>query len=137
MKILFVCKKNIFRSKIAEAYFNKINKNKSIRAISAGVNSKGTPLYKNEKEILRTFGIKFNTKFNKVTPSLLDKQDKIIVVANDVPLRYFEGDNREIEVWRISDAKANTPKTNIKRIVSAIIKKVDKLNRSLINEVEK
>jgi len=37
MKILFVCKHNRFRSKVAEAFFNKLKKNKKIKAESAGL----------------------------------------------------------------------------------------------------
>ena len=37
MKILFICRHNRFRSKIAEAYFNKINKNKNLIAKGAGI----------------------------------------------------------------------------------------------------
>ena len=35
--ILFVCKHNVFRSKIAEAYFKKVNQNREINAKSAGI----------------------------------------------------------------------------------------------------
>ena len=37
MKILFVCRHNRFRSKVAEAIFNKLNKNKEIQIESAGL----------------------------------------------------------------------------------------------------
>lgn len=36
MKILFICKYNAFRSRIAEEYFKKINKNSKIQVISRG-----------------------------------------------------------------------------------------------------
>ena len=36
MKILFICKYNRFRSRVAAAYFKKINKNSKIKVESAG-----------------------------------------------------------------------------------------------------
>ena len=36
MRILFVCKHNKFRSKVAETIFNKLNKNQGTEAESAG-----------------------------------------------------------------------------------------------------
>jgi len=55
MKIAFVCKYNRFRSQIAEAYFNKLNKNKSIKVYSAGV-IKGWPIAKTTKRLLKNWG---------------------------------------------------------------------------------
>ena len=43
MKILFICKYNAFRSKVAESYFNKMNKNKKIKAFSRGFIMGGAP----------------------------------------------------------------------------------------------
>lgn len=37
MKILFICKYNAFRSRVAEEYFNKINRNKKITTLSRGI----------------------------------------------------------------------------------------------------
>ena len=44
--ILFVCKYNRFRSRVAEAYFKKINKNKNISVKSAGIIKGNLPLDK-------------------------------------------------------------------------------------------
>ena len=46
MNIIFVCKYNRFRSRVAEAYFNKINRNKNIHAYSRGVIRGDYPLDK-------------------------------------------------------------------------------------------
>ena len=44
MNILFVCRYNRFRSRTAEAYFKKINKNKKIKVKSAGIFKGNYPL---------------------------------------------------------------------------------------------
>ena len=54
--ILFVCKYNRFRSKIAEAYFNKINKNKLVSVKSAGI-IRGNPV---SKDIIAVKGIGYS-----------------------------------------------------------------------------
>jgi len=65
MNILFVCKWNRFRSKLAEAYFKKVNKNKKIKVKSAGL-IKGWPLSKNQIRLAEKFDIKIGEE-NKMT----------------------------------------------------------------------
>ena len=57
IKILFVCKHNMFRSKIAEACFNKLNKNKGFVASSAGLIQGYLPLDKTEVRVAKKLGI--------------------------------------------------------------------------------
>jgi len=37
INILFICKHNLFRSQVAENFFNKLNKNKKYKSDSAGI----------------------------------------------------------------------------------------------------
>lgn len=133
MRILFVCKYNRFRSKVAEAYFNKINRNKKIKAESAGIIEVNKPLSKSEFErnsyIKEKFGLVFNTKSRGINVKLLEKSDKLIVVANDIPKLVFNNpnDRRKLEQWNIKDEPAAN-KANINKIVKAILRKVDELN---------
>ena len=59
MKILFVCKYNIFRSQAAEAYFNQIAKEKGLKhkAYSAGVFANST-FHKEVKDAIVKSGLK-------------------------------------------------------------------------------
>lgn len=135
VKILFVCKYNAFRSRIAEQYFNKINKNNSIKVISRGVIMGGKPdpeQVEIPKEIL---GIAINKrKPIPVTKKELKEADLIIIIADDVPKELFNYHSgslyNKIRMWKIKDETQRNQR-NIKRITLQIKKKVDKLNKKL------
>lgn len=131
MKILFICKHNRFRSKIAEAYFNKINKNKKIKAISAGL-IKGKPTPLNTVKTARRLGINISRKTKPIEESLLESDNLkyIIITADDVPEQIFNRFNKKLIVWRIKDASALNLQDVEKRI-KEIMKKVSQLNKKL------
>ncbi len=120
MKILFICKYNRFRSKFAEAYFKKINKNKNIKASSAGIIKMDLPLVSTEKQrnsyLNKKYNVSFNTSSRGISSKLLREQDKIIIVANDIPKIIFNGRawKDKVEIWKIPDEKKQTKETLIK-----------------------
>jgi protein-tyrosine-phosphatase len=134
MNILFLCKHNRFRSKIAEAYFNKINKNKKIKAKSRGL-IRGIPVDKNVVRIGKEFGMKINRTPKGISEEDLKWQDVIIIVANNVPKSIF-ATKREVKkliIWNIRDTSQDNKK-EIRRIVIGIMKKVNNLNKQLENK---
>jgi len=140
--ILFICKHNLFRSKVAETYFNEINKDKTIKAKSAGI-IKGNLLNKDhknafnlEKAIAKRFKINIKNKITGSSISLLKKQDLIILVADDVPKILFNNREyiRKVISWRIKDYDFSGEE-NISQVIMQIMKKVNKLNKQL--EMEK
>ena len=70
--ILFVCKYNRFRSRVAEAYFKKINK-KNISAFSAGVFRGDYPLDKQELEVCKKLGINIEGKPKNIELSVFQE----------------------------------------------------------------
>ncbi len=140
MNILFVCKHNVFRSKVAEAYFNKINKNANIKVKSAGIilgigiNKKQKQGVKAQREVANEFGIKVKGKPKPLTVELLRKQDLIIITADNIPSSIFNNAEyiKKLVVWKIPDEQfAN--KENIKRAIKLIIIKANKLIKQLEN----
>ena len=137
MKILFVCKANMFRSRVAEAYFNKINKNKKIIATSAGIFKGDTP-EKSSVNAAKKLGIEINGKPKPISLDLLRKTDLIIIVADNVSSSEFKFQTKEITKkfvkkiirWEITDEKTNKEK-EITGIIKKIMKKVDKLVKGL------
>ena len=133
MKILFICKYNVFRSKAAEAYFNKINKNKNITSISRGFIMGGV-LDKTQKRIAKKFGLEIKQKQNPVNLKELIKTDKIIVVGEDIPRIMFDYQlvplKNKVEIWEIKDEQKQNPK-KVEMIIKKIIKKIDELNKQL------
>ncbi|MDO8659546.1 MAG: low molecular weight phosphatase family protein [Candidatus Parcubacteria bacterium] len=94
MKVIFICRRNRFRSQIAEGIFNHLIKDDS-SAISAGVDTlpeeHGVLFgeYKNEKvkntiEAMKNHGIDISKKYAKrITPEMLENVDKIILLTDN------------------------------------------------------
>jgi protein-tyrosine-phosphatase len=128
--ILFVCKYNRFRSKIAEFYLNKARNN--LKAKSAGIIRVNRGLsFKEEKRnkyLKKEFGIIINSKSRGINYKLLKKSDLIIIVADDVPKIIFNNKNwkDKILIWKIPDEEGAN-KRNIKKIVFNIKKNINKL----------
>ena len=128
-KILFICKHNRFRSKIAEAYFNKINKNKKIKAISGGI-IKGIPIAKNVIDFGKKNGLRINKQTRGLDEAELEKIDKIIIVADNIPPSLFKRWKKKLIVLKIPDCSQNDKK-RIEKISKLIMKKVDKFAEEL------
>ncbi len=128
-RILFVCKFNRFRSRVAEAYFNKINRNKLFFAEGAGLFEGYLPLTKVQVEVAKNLGIDINGKPRAVDRGLLKQTNILIIVADDVPKSIYEDDRiykNKIEVWKIPDQISNKEE-DTKRIIKAIMLKVEDL----------
>jgi len=135
MKILFICKYNAFRSRIAEEYFNQINKNQKIKSISRGLITGGDS-DKEQKELAKKI-LGINIGKRKPLPLRIQdllESDLIVVVANDIPKIIFNYKfgilSKKVLIWRIRDEQMKN-KDNIKKIIFLIKKRVDKLNERL------
>ena len=132
-KILFVCKYNAFRSRVAEEYFNKTSsENKSIsRGIIMGENSDW--VQRNIAKSLLGINIAKRKPLPLTFQSMRDA-DLIVVAANDIPKIIFNyplpSIQKKLIIWKIKDEQARNKK-NITRIVLKIKKKVDELNKKL------
>lgn len=132
MNILFVCKYNVFRSRVAEVLFRKLNKNKSIYAKSAGIftgQSRDSSLYL----ALRKKKLDLYGGPKSITVPLLKWQDMIVIVADDVPKEIFTKNNKyakKVIVWKILDVKSNKVEERVE-IINKIENKVRKLTREL------
>lgn len=134
-KIIFICKHNVFRSRIAEEYFKKTNKNKNVRVISRGIimgghsdeDQRGIP-----KAILGVDIAKRSPR--PLTIPELREASMIFVVADDIPKVIFEYQRNPIKakvvVWEVPDEQRKD-RAKIKKITLKIKKKVDELNKQL------
>jgi protein-tyrosine-phosphatase len=138
MNILFVCRYNRFRSRVAEAYFNQINKNRNIHAASAGLIRGHYPLDKNEVDAARIKGIDISGKPKGLSTDLLKKTDLIVIVADNVPAKIFcyedyKDYKGKLLVWRIKDIYDGESKVLIEKRIDEIKRKVEKLVKKLEN----
>ncbi|MBI2631690.1 hypothetical protein HYW75_01680 [Candidatus Pacearchaeota archaeon] len=124
MNILFVCKANRFRSRVAEAIFNHYNKDEKIVVKSAGVRLDPLRDYVASVVIntLKEKGIKMNDDKSKpFNENIIKWADKIIIVADNVSPSLFPAE--KTEVWLIPDAdesEINKVKTIIDKIEDKI-----------------
>ena len=127
MNILFICKYNKFRSRIAEAYFKKINKNKNFKVKSAGL-IQDRPISKFQQKVAKELGINISGKPKGLSTKLLMWQNMIIIVADDVPKTIFNNEayRKKTIVWKLPDVLKDNKKQTIK-LIKLIMKKVDKL----------
>jgi protein-tyrosine-phosphatase len=132
VNILFICRYNRFRSRVAEVYFKKINKNKNIKVKSAGL-IKGEPLNPKTVAIAKKFGFDISGKPQGLTSKLMVWQDLTVIVADDVPEQVFDRNKiygKKVINWNIKDSREYDFK-EIKNLIEEIVKKVDKLNKEL------
>lgn len=124
--ILFICRFNRTRSRIATAYFNKINKNKNFQAKGAGL-FKGSPVGKGDINLAKKFDIDIKGQVQSISSKLLAWQTKTIIVADDVPPVIFNRNKKygmKLLIWKIKDTQYQK---NPEKLVTDIIKKVDDL----------
>lgn len=130
--IIFICKWNRFRSKVAEDYFNKINKNKSIKAESAGIFAGFLPLDKYQVDIAKEFGIKLAGKTRGLDQTKFDNAYKLILVTDEIPEEIFiPRYSDKLIVWKTPDVKFVGDKEGAREIIKEIVKKVEELNKNL------
>jgi protein-tyrosine-phosphatase len=132
MRILFICKYNAFRSKVAESYFRKLNK--KVKVSSAGfIKSDGAD--KTQKAVAKKLlGVEITNSMKQVSLELLKEQDLVVVVAKDVPKIMFDHSHgygkTKFVYWGIKDEQLENRKA-VEKIVKKIKKRVEKLVEEL------
>jgi len=126
MNILFICKYNRFRSRIAEAYFNKIG-NSDGKARSAGI-VPGIPITEDILKISRKYGLDIKGIPIGLTHQLLQWSDVIIIISDNISKDLFSeeiiNDRKKIIKWDLKDAKTPADRPGL---IEAIKRKVDDL----------
>ncbi len=129
MNILFVCKHNRFRSKVAEAFFRHYCKKEDVYVKSAGtVLSMSNPfISRNTLRILRDKGVSIRDDgAKKVDSFVVNWADKIILVGDNVVSELFKG--RNIVAWPIGDVSENDPE--------AMSRKIDEIEKRVVELVK-
>ncbi|MEN7982382.1 MAG: hypothetical protein ABFQ65_02960 [Nanoarchaeota archaeon] len=134
VKILFICKYNAFRSKVAESYFRKLNKNKKIKVSSAGFIDGGGADKTQKAVAKKLLGVEIKGKIKHLSLKLIREQDLVVVVAKDVPKIMFNHSGgygkTKFVYWGIKDEQLKNRK-NVEIIVRKIMKGVERLIRKL------
>jgi protein-tyrosine-phosphatase len=133
MNILFLCKWNRFRSKIAEAYFNKISKKS--KAKSAGIIKGQLPLDKYQVEEAKKLRVALKGETQGMDTKLLKWGDLMIIIDKSIPKTLFEskvpitalkGKKIKVVKWNVPDVKFGDRKA-CKKAIKTIMRKVEEL----------
>jgi protein-tyrosine-phosphatase len=131
MKILFVCKYNRFRSKIAEALLRLYCKDRNLKIESAGIERDfmHPNVPESVNQVVAEMGAKVVSQDSQqVEPTLTDWADKIVIVADDVSNDDFP--EEKVERWEVKDGNEYDIES-IRRGARKIDKKVKDLVKRL------
>jgi len=141
MKVLFVCKANVGRSQMAEAYHNHLAK---LRKLENKADSAGTRVFERaglslDKLINKVNGIEnvilamsdlgidvSKNKLKQLSEDLLNNYDKIIVMAEPETWPEYLKNNRKVEYWQIENPKDTSLETH-KKVRDKIINKINEM----------
>lgn len=131
MKILFICRHNVFRSRVAEEYMKKISKHE---ISSGGLIAYNGNLHPIQEEVCKEFELILPNQSKALSVEKLKDQDLVIIVADDVPKGIVDWyvPKDKLRRWEISDIHSHSMnKEGAKKIVEEIIRKVGELNEEL------
>lgn len=127
MNILFVCKHNRFRSKVAEAIFNSLVNGKA-RAESRGLFLDEIRPYVEESviNVMKDKGYEISGKPKQLGFQEMKNFDVLAVISNGIEKEFFDNFKKKILIWNISDTDAKDI-VRIKEIVNEIELKIKDL----------
>ena len=135
MNILFVCKHNRFRSKVAEALFRHHYKGDSVKVKSAGVIVDLMHPYvsRNVHAVLREREVSVRDDGAvKLDSFMLKWADKIVIVADNVSPDMFRNKemigSKPVVFWPIADSSEND--------IGGIVKRVDEIDARVVELVK-
>jgi len=106
MNILFLCKANLFRSRMSHVFFERYNTNESHNVDSAALVYDFKTPHRLVVKVMKEIDLDISNKIpKKVNQELIDWADLIVLMFPDLeePLNNFEIDNKEIEIWDVED----------------------------------
>jgi len=112
MNVLFVCKYNVGRSQIAEAFFNKMSKNH--QATSAGTHVEGDLDEHKEgfrKVITAMKELDYDLskiKRKQLTEQMFNEADKVVVITEKENLPAYARNSSKVVLWKIEDGKGQS-----------------------------
>ncbi len=117
MNILFLCKANLFRSRMAHEFFDIHNSNLDIKTDSAALIYDFDKPHNLVVKAMEEINIDISKKIpKKVNQELINWADLIVLMFPDLeePLFEYELNDQKIEIWNIEDL--SIPDDNISEL---------------------
>ena len=143
MKLLFVCRGNVGRSQIAEAFFNNLLKNHKAISVGTKVFNKEGKSVEGEKlkdrdgakhivAVMDEVGLDVRlAERNQITEQVIQDTDLIIVMAEKETLPEYLLNSDKVRYWDIDD-----PKNQTLEEVRATRDTINNLVKKLVTEIE-
>lgn len=133
MEILFVCRGNVGRSQMAEILFRKVNKKHKVISSGIKVNEKereklkDIPLAEPVIRFMKKEGFDASENFRKqITREMVNKADKVIVMAEKEIWPDFLINNPKVVFWDIEDPKGMSDE-GYKKIIEQLKKLIEEI----------
>jgi len=137
MKVLFICKSNVGRSQMADAFFND-SSNDHV-AISAGTHVKpendGQPISKTRYKVIgcmKEVGFEVESNImNQLTKEMVDESDIVVAITPKETLPEYLQTSSKLRVWDIPDASGTDMdfhrkvRDMVKKGVDELVKEID------------
>jgi protein-tyrosine-phosphatase len=106
MKILFLCTSNVFRSQMAEAFFNKYSKKHEAK--SAAIIAPQDKIFPFTIRAMEEKGININQGTSKkVDQKMIEESDLVILMNSNLKNHLRNLKDKEIESWDVPDVVAS------------------------------
>lgn len=131
MKVLFLCSSNIFRSQVAEAFFNKYSEHK---AESAALIKPQDKMHSLVVRAMKEKGIDISQNKSKATTiKMVDEADLIILM--DSSLEFYLPIKKDMEIWDIQDVIARENEESKYKEFVEVRDKIEKKVKELIDKI--
>lgn len=139
--IHFVCRANVFRSRVAQAYLR--SKCKKLHVVSSGVeafkNKRGISAWHTEYLLKKHKLKKYDEKnWQQLSQELIDGSDLVVFMASDVykdAKKIVDIGSKRHQVWEITDILRATNLGNDKNRAEEIYKTITQKTTTLIEEL--
>lgn len=108
MKVLFVCKSNVGRSQMAEAFFTILAPQHETMSAGTHVSSEGVPISETADKVVKTMskaGIDVSHNVSdQLTPEMVEAANKVVVLNAPEELPNYLRNSPKLEIWDVSNA---------------------------------
>lgn len=105
MRVLFICKGNVGRSQMAEAFFNRFSKHQGVSAGTHVSKKEGQSVHELVINCMAELGYDLSgQKRKQLTPEMVEEADKVVVITKKEDLPDYVKNYPNLVFWDVEDA---------------------------------